>query len=179
MSRKKSSPFCRHLYSRRRLIQSRWYHRGWRRVELPFWLSQIGSAGSKTDIRSQQMTSGPAWSLASWRLFMNGPRAWWDFLNNSTHDFLTVLQPFEKLTDLTDVPEGTIVRVINRLDETCREVRDAARVIGDTELMKKMEEAQNKIKRDSKCYLESKESGAQLIPFQSCLQQVCISRRFR
>lgn len=51
---------------------------------------------------------------------------------------------------LTEVPEGTIVRVITRLDETCREVRDAARVIGDAELFKKMEEAQLKIKRDSK-----------------------------
>ncbi|KAI0081161.1 ATP-dependent RNA helicase [Panus rudis PR-1116 ss-1] len=56
--------------------------------------------------------------------------------------------PFEKITDLTDVAEGTIVRVITRLDETCREVRDAARVIGDAELFKKMEEAQIKIKRD-------------------------------
>lgn len=43
------------------------------------------------------------------------------------------------------------MRVITRLDETCREVRDAARVIGDAELFKKMEEAQNKIKRDSEC----------------------------
>jgi len=60
-------------------------------------------------------------------------------------------QPFERITTLTDVPEGTIVRVITRLDETCREVRDAARVIGDAELFKKMEEAQNKIKRDSEC----------------------------
>lgn len=59
-------------------------------------------------------------------------------------------QPFEQITGLTDVAEGTIVRVITRLDETCREVRDAARVIGDTDLFKKMEEAQTKIKRDSK-----------------------------
>lgn len=51
---------------------------------------------------------------------------------------------------LTDVAEGTVVRVISRLDETCSEVRDAARVIGDTELFKKMEEAQTKIKRDSR-----------------------------
>jgi antiviral helicase SKI2 len=58
-------------------------------------------------------------------------------------------QPFDQITLLTDVAEGTIVRVITRLDETCREVRDAARVIGDTELFKKMEEAQTKIKRDS------------------------------
>ncbi|KAM5536013.1 hypothetical protein V8D89_010271 [Ganoderma adspersum] len=56
--------------------------------------------------------------------------------------------PFEQITDLTDVAEGTIVRVITRLDETCREVRDAARVIGDAELFKKMEESQIKIKRD-------------------------------
>lgn len=60
-------------------------------------------------------------------------------------------QPFEKITELTDVAEGTIVRVITRLDETCREVRDAARVIGDAELFKKMEEAQIRIKRDSEC----------------------------
>ncbi|TFY77479.1 hypothetical protein EWM64_g6533 [Hericium alpestre] len=57
--------------------------------------------------------------------------------------------PFEQITSLTDVAEGTIVRVITRLDETCREVRDAARVIGDADLMKKMEEAQIKIKRDN------------------------------
>ncbi|KIJ66348.1 hypothetical protein HYDPIDRAFT_86124 [Hydnomerulius pinastri MD-312] len=56
--------------------------------------------------------------------------------------------PFDKITELTDVAEGTVVRVITRLDETCREVRDAARVIGDAELFKKLEEAQIKIKRD-------------------------------
>ncbi|TDL28168.1 antiviral helicase [Rickenella mellea] len=56
--------------------------------------------------------------------------------------------PFEQITALTDIAEGTIVRVITRLDETCREVRDAARVIGDADLMKKMEDAQIKIKRD-------------------------------
>ena len=60
------------------------------------------------------------------------------------------IQPFEQITELTDVAEGTIVRVITRLDETCREGRDAARVIGDAELFKKMEESQIKIKRDSK-----------------------------
>ena len=58
-------------------------------------------------------------------------------------------QPFEQITALTDVPEGTIVRCVTRLDETCREVRDAARVIGDAGLFKKMEEAQMKIRRDS------------------------------
>ena len=69
---------------------------------------------------------------------------------------LRFVKPFEKITTLTDVAEGTIVRVITRLDETCREVRDAARVIGDADLFKKMEEAQNKIRRDSECELSIK-----------------------
>ncbi|KAJ3509694.1 hypothetical protein NLJ89_g5085 [Agrocybe chaxingu] len=64
--------------------------------------------------------------------------------------------PFEQITNLTDVAEGTIVRVITRLDETCREVRDAARVIGDAELFKKMEESQIKIKRDKSPTLSSR-----------------------
>lgn len=69
--------------------------------------------------------------------------------NSGNSDRLFALQPFEQIAALTDVAEGTVVRVINRLDETCREVRDAARVIGDAELFKKMEECQIKIKRDS------------------------------
>ena len=38
-------------------------------------------------------------------------------------------------SQLTDVPEGTIFRVITWLDETCMVVRDAARVIGGAELL--------------------------------------------
>lgn len=55
---------------------------------------------------------------------------------------------FNRITDLTDVMEGTIVRVITRLDETCREVKNAARIIGDPELFTKMQAAQELIKRD-------------------------------
>ena len=55
---------------------------------------------------------------------------------------------FNRITDLTDVLEGTIVRVISRLDETCREVKNAARVIGDPGLFVKMQTAQELIKRD-------------------------------
>lgn len=68
--------------------------------------------------------------------------------SSSAPCFQLTHQPFQQITDLTDVPEGTIVRVITRLDETCREVRDAARVIGDADLFTKMEEAQALIKRD-------------------------------
>ena len=43
---------------------------------------------------------------------------------------------------------GSIVRCIVRLDETCRDVRNAARVIGDSVLYKKAETASALIKRD-------------------------------
>jgi antiviral helicase SKI2 len=56
--------------------------------------------------------------------------------------------PFSRITDLTDVLEGTIVRVITRLDETCREVKNAARIIGDPTLYTKMQTCQELIKRD-------------------------------
>lgn len=55
---------------------------------------------------------------------------------------------FKNITDLTDVLEGTIVRTISRLDETCREVKNAARLIGDPDLYQKMQTAQEMIKRD-------------------------------
>jgi antiviral helicase SKI2 len=55
---------------------------------------------------------------------------------------------FKDITDLTDVLEGSIVRCIVRLDETCREVRGAARIIGDSNLYRKMEEAADLIRRD-------------------------------
>ncbi|KNC79001.1 hypothetical protein SARC_08590 [Sphaeroforma arctica JP610] len=56
--------------------------------------------------------------------------------------------PFAEITNLTTVEEGVIVRCIVRLDETCRDVRNAARVIGDPLLYKKMELASELIKRD-------------------------------
>lgn len=55
---------------------------------------------------------------------------------------------FNRITDLTDVMEGTIVRVVTRLDETCREVMSAARLIGDPTLYGKMEKARELIRRD-------------------------------
>ncbi|CAM5105330.1 unnamed protein product [Natator depressus] len=56
--------------------------------------------------------------------------------------------PFAEIARLTEVQEGIIVRCIQRLDETCRDVRNAARVIGEPTLHAKMEQASNLIKRD-------------------------------
>lgn len=49
---------------------------------------------------------------------------------------------------LTDIQEGIIVRCIQQLNETLCDVRDAARIIGDPQLLNKMEEASTAIKRD-------------------------------
>jgi antiviral helicase SKI2 len=56
--------------------------------------------------------------------------------------------PFAEICTLTDVAEGTIVRAITRLDETCRELRNAARLCGDAALYSQMEAASALIKRD-------------------------------
>jgi antiviral helicase SKI2 len=56
--------------------------------------------------------------------------------------------PFSDICQFTDVQEGSIVRTIVRLDEMCRDVRNAARIMGDSILYAKMEEASAAIKRD-------------------------------
>ncbi|RMZ79548.1 hypothetical protein DV737_g3400, partial [Chaetothyriales sp. CBS 132003] len=57
-------------------------------------------------------------------------------------------ESFKNIMGLTDVMEGTIVRVVTRLDETCREVMSAARLVGDPGLYAKMEKAREMIRRD-------------------------------
>lgn len=73
-----------------------------------------------------------------------------NLLNIDTTPFLNHWQgtPFADICELTDVPEGMIVRTILRLDETCREFRNAAAIMGNSALHKKMETASNAIKRD-------------------------------
>jgi antiviral helicase SKI2 len=56
--------------------------------------------------------------------------------------------PFAAITALTDVMEGSIVRAVVRLDQCCRELMDAARVMGDTELFTLMQDASARIRRD-------------------------------
>ncbi|KAJ0003707.1 hypothetical protein NQD34_008805 [Periophthalmus magnuspinnatus] len=56
--------------------------------------------------------------------------------------------PFVEIAQLTDVQEGTVVRCIQRLDEVLKEVRQAARIVGDSVLGSKMERASLAIRRD-------------------------------
>jgi len=56
---------------------------------------------------------------------------------------------FSDICLFTNVLEGSIVRCITRLDETCRDLRNAARVIGDAPLHAKMLKASELIKRSA------------------------------
>ena len=56
--------------------------------------------------------------------------------------------PFSRICELTDVSEGHVVRTITGLENTCREVRNSARIMGDPLLFRKAEMASLCIKRD-------------------------------
>ncbi|XP_074875144.1 superkiller complex protein 2 [Buteo buteo] len=56
--------------------------------------------------------------------------------------------PFADIARLAAVQEGAVVRCIQQLEEMCREVRQAARLVGESALAAKMEAASNMIKRD-------------------------------
>ena len=56
--------------------------------------------------------------------------------------------PFKDITQMTTIHEGSIVRCITRLDELLKDVRNAARVIGNPSLYRKMVASSLCIKRD-------------------------------
>lgn len=56
--------------------------------------------------------------------------------------------PFKEICSLTSIMEGSIVRTIVRLEQACREIMDAARVMGNTSLFVKMQQASGLIRRD-------------------------------
>jgi antiviral helicase SKI2 len=55
---------------------------------------------------------------------------------------------FAQICEMTDILEGSIVRCIMRLEETCRDVKNAARVVGNAKLYQKMATASELLKRD-------------------------------
>jgi len=57
-------------------------------------------------------------------------------------------QPFSDIMSLTEAQEGLIVRCIQRLDELCKDVRNAAKIVGDPTLYERMEETSASIRRD-------------------------------
>ena len=77
-----------------------------------------------------------------------------DFVDKFNPDMMECLfewangAKFIKLTKLSDAFEGTIIRVIRRLDELLRQLASAAFAIGNFELKTKFEDASARIKRD-------------------------------
>ena len=55
---------------------------------------------------------------------------------------------FVKITAITEVQEGIIVRTIQRLDELCNNLKNAAKIIGDTVLESNIEQCSVLIIRD-------------------------------
>ncbi|GLV43338.1 twister [Carabus blaptoides fortunei] len=70
-------------------------------------------------------------------------------------------KPFADIMDLTDIQEGIIVRCILQLNETLKDVREAASKFGNSELPTKIDEAMTAIKRDivfaASLYTQNKE----------------------
>lgn len=57
-------------------------------------------------------------------------------------------KPFRDIMKMTTVHEGVIVRCITRLDELCKDFRNASKLIGNPSLYRKLEAASTCIKRD-------------------------------
>ncbi|KAK9451642.1 rRNA-processing arch domain-containing protein [Limtongia smithiae] len=55
---------------------------------------------------------------------------------------------FAQICKMTDVYEGSLIRMFKRLEELLRQLVMAAKVIGNEELEKKMEDAMEKVRRD-------------------------------
>jgi len=49
---------------------------------------------------------------------------------------------------MTNVYEGSLIRLFRRLEELLRQMAQAAKVMGNDDLTKKFEESLNKIRRD-------------------------------
>ena len=49
---------------------------------------------------------------------------------------------------MTDVYEGSLIRVFRRLEESLRQMAEASKAMGSEELEKKFEDALTKVKRD-------------------------------
>ena len=61
---------------------------------------------------------------------------------------LPISSPLTQPSKMTDVYEGSLIRVFRRLEEALRQMAEAAKVMGSEELEKKFEEALTKVKRD-------------------------------
>ena len=59
-----------------------------------------------------------------------------------------VYQYTERISKMTDVYEGSIIRLFRRLEELLRQMAQAAKVMSSDDLEKKFEESLTKVRRD-------------------------------
>ena len=55
---------------------------------------------------------------------------------------------FAEICKMTDIYEGSLIRLFRRLEELLRQIAQAAKVMGSTDLEQKFEESLKKVKRD-------------------------------
>ena len=56
--------------------------------------------------------------------------------------------PFSELREHTALHEGDVIRVLSRVEELAKQVRAAARLLGDAQLVKTLEQVLAAIKRE-------------------------------
>ena len=70
-------------------------------------------------------------------------------LQRSGRSFILTLRfPADRHSKMTDVYEGSLIRLFRRLEELLRQMAQAAKVMGSEDLEQKFEESLKKIKRD-------------------------------
>ena len=62
--------------------------------------------------------------------------------------FFALSYPADIHSKMTDVYEGSLIRLFRRLEELLRQMAQAAKVMGSEDLEQKFEESLKKIKRD-------------------------------
>lgn len=77
-----------------------------------------------------------------------------EYLQTFKHQLMQVVydwtkgKSFAEICKMTDVYEGSLIRLFRRLEELLRQVAQAAKVMGSEDLEKKFEEALTKVRRD-------------------------------
>lgn len=68
-------------------------------------------------------------------------------LAQAVHDWAIGL-PFKFIMEITDIPEGNVVRIINMVNEALSDLAKAAKIMGCLAVSEKFEQAMELIKRD-------------------------------
>ena len=77
-----------------------------------------------------------------------------DYVQGFKHELMEVVyawahgKTFAEIAKMTDVYEGSLIRLFRRLEELLRQIAQAAKVMGSSDLEQKFEESLKKVRRD-------------------------------